>query len=278
MASLITRGVTLAAALIAVCIVLNPSQSSGDGDATIALCEVSGPSVDDARINGIVFTVDKPFESVQVRLDLAQAGHYDFTAEIRRSTGFVSPPVGSQHQSYDFSAGHWYIQFEFGPIPVVGRETFAFRLTNVATPDDIGLFFEGTANVDTCPDFYDTNENNVADPSVRGNEMFVAVRGSSIYPDVWGDTKCDGVVRVDDALAEVRQLAGIAEPAAIVCTAVGSPVLVDGVPGQFADWNCSGTADASDAVAILAAIGRVESTPAGGCRAVGAAVSIDVGA
>jgi hypothetical protein len=276
--SLIRVGLTLTAALIAVGIVFKPSQSLGDGDVTVALCDAPGVGVDNARVRGLVFTVDRPFESVQVRLDLSQAGHYDFTAEIRRSTGFVSPPVSSQHQSYDFSAGHLYIQFEFGPIPVVGRETFTFRLTNVATPDDINIFYEGAANVDTCPDFYDTNENNVADPSVRGNEMFVRVLGSSIYPDVWGDTLCDGLVGVEDALAEVRQLAGISQPAAIVCTAVGSPVLIDGTPGQFADWNCSGTAEASDAVAILAAIGRIESTPVGGCRAVGAAVSIDVGA
>lgn len=277
MTMLITRGLTLAVALIAVCIVLSPSRTSGAGDVTIALCDVPGVGVDNARVRGIVFTVDKPFESVQVRLDLSQAGHFDFTAEVRRSTGFVSPPVGTQVFSFDLPAGHMFIQFDFGPIPVVGRETFTFRLTDVTTPDDIGIFYEGAANVDTCPDFYDTNENNVANPTVRGNEMFVRVLGSSIYPDVWGDTKCDGVVRVDDALAQVRQLAGIAEPAAIVCTAVGSPVLVNGTLGQFADWNCSGTAEASDAVAILAAIGRIESTPAGGCRAVGAAVAIDVG-
>jgi hypothetical protein len=272
-----TIGLLLVTALIAVCTVINPSRTSGAGDVTIALCDVAGEGVDNARLRGIVFTVDKPFESIQVRLEMSQQGHYDFTAEVRRSTGFVSPPVGSQQFSYDMPAGHNYIQFDFDPIAVVGRETFTFRLTDVSTPGDLGIFFEGTGNVDTCPDFHDTNENSVAEPTVRGNEMFVRVLGSSIYPDVWGDTKCDGVVRVDDALAQVRQLAGIAEPAAIVCTSVGSPVLANNTPGVFADWNCNGTAEAGDALAILAAIGGVEPLPAAGCRPIGAAVSIDVG-
>jgi hypothetical protein len=247
------------------------------GDVTIALCDQNGDGVDNTRLRGIVFTVDRPFESVQVRLALPADGHYEFRAEIRRSSGFVAPLAGSRHTALDVTAGHWFVQFDFEPQAVVGSETFSFRLTDHVTPGDQGTFFEGAANADNCPDFYDTDQNDIANPTVRGNEMFARVLSSSEYPDVWGDTRCDGVVGADDALTELRQLSGIAQPAAIICGETGSLVLVNAAPATFGDWDCDGTADSEDAIAILAAIAHAAAPPEGGCFPIGAAVAIDIG-
>ena len=59
---------------------------------TILECPGPGTGGDRADFRAIRFTVDQPFDTVEVRMEGRVAGFYTFDAELRRSTGFFTTP------------------------------------------------------------------------------------------------------------------------------------------------------------------------------------------
>ena len=72
------------------------------------------PNGDLAEFRGIRFTVDESFVAVEVRMDGRAAGTYNFTAELRRSTGFTAPVEASSPVSVVLPGTH-----NVTPYPVV---------------------------------------------------------------------------------------------------------------------------------------------------------------
>ncbi|HEV57326.1 MAG TPA: hypothetical protein ENN87_07485, partial [Phycisphaerales bacterium] len=67
-------------------VVLAAPVAAHPGD-TILACEEVGITGDRADLRGLAFTVRLDFASVGVRMNGAVAGSYEFTAELRRSSG-----------------------------------------------------------------------------------------------------------------------------------------------------------------------------------------------
>ena len=138
----------------------------------VLACNGTGISGDQAALRGIVFTVSQGFSAVEVRMAGAVAGTYFFTAELRRSSGFTGPADYSQNVSIDLpltgAPPYKPVHIDFGNIPVAGAETFSLRFTNFDAP---GLSFFETFGIGNkpCPNVMETEENNVAVPSERGD-------------------------------------------------------------------------------------------------------------
>lgn len=127
-----------------------------------------------ADSRGIRFNVSQDFSVVVVRMDGNVAGNYTISAELRRSNGYLGPA--------DFVAGnvpaavpgttdtipYEEVTFDFGQVAVSGNETFTLKFDVVSGPGN--LFFEthGIGNT-PCPNVEETSENNVANPTERGD-------------------------------------------------------------------------------------------------------------
>jgi hypothetical protein len=123
---------------------------------------------DTASLRGIRFHVDQDFQAVRLELKGTTTGAYTFDAELRRSTGFTAAVEVSVPMQVDLVSGRDIsVPIYFDDVAVSGSETFTLKLTN---------FSGGTVYLDTyglganpCPDVEETSQNNVADPSVRGD-------------------------------------------------------------------------------------------------------------
>lgn len=156
--------------------VLSPVQQDGDTpeDFPILRCTATGTGGDRADLRGIRFNVGRNFTGVEVRMAASVAGNYTFSAELRRSSGFTVKPEATVRKSISApasSAGTPYdvVSIKFPQeISVKGTETFT--LSFVAVSGQGTLYFEtyGIGNA-PCPNVEETNENNVASPTVRGD-------------------------------------------------------------------------------------------------------------
>jgi hypothetical protein len=142
-------------------------------DVPILTCDGTGTGGDRADSRGIRFTVSESFSSVEVRMDAHIAGTYKFNAELRRSTGYLgaadfTQPVSVSVPGNSSSPPYVPVKINFGNVPVSGSETFTLRFTSVT--GEGFLFFEvfGIGNK-PCPNVVETEENNVADPTERGD-------------------------------------------------------------------------------------------------------------
>ena len=152
---------------------------------TILQCagiRITGDLADSRRIR---FTVDQPFDAVEVRMDGRVAGSYTFDAELRRSTGFVTTPdyvatgIGADLPGDSGTQPYSVVKIGFGEVPVTGSETFTMKFTNITGPGS--LFFEpyGIGN-EPCPNVEEAETNNVATPLVRGDPAgFKVLSGAS---------------------------------------------------------------------------------------------------
>lgn len=148
---------------------------------TILVCPGVGTGGDAADLRGIRFTVDQPFTTIQFRVDGSVAGNYLFTAELRRSTGFLGPADYLQNGVSVLAPGTPSVipfaeaTVDFGLIPVTGSETFTLKLSSIAGPGDLYLEVFGVGNT-PCPGVEETNENNVPLPTERGDPAGFTVR------------------------------------------------------------------------------------------------------
>ncbi|MDJ0866917.1 MAG: thrombospondin type 3 repeat-containing protein [Myxococcota bacterium] len=149
-------------------------------------CDGIGNGGDLADARGIRFTVDRDFSAVDVRMDGTSPGVYLFDLELRRSRGFVGDPevavtsVPIRVPGQFLSTPYPSHRFAFDRVPVSGRETFTLRFVNVSGPVGTdALLFEvfGIGN-ERCDDVQETEENDVAAPTVRGDPAGFRVLGS----------------------------------------------------------------------------------------------------
>jgi hypothetical protein len=101
------------------------------------------------------------------------AGLYNVTAELRRSIGFLGPAeavINNQPVNAPASGSTPYAEiiFDFGNISVAGSETFTLKFDVSSGPGS--LYFE-TFGIGTtpCANVEETDENNVAFPTERGD-------------------------------------------------------------------------------------------------------------
>jgi hypothetical protein len=139
----------------------------------ILTCTGTGTGGDLADLRGIRFTVSQSFDAIETRFDASSPGTYSFTAEIRRSSGFLGAPIATATASIQLpgSIGHTPykpVRFNFGNIAVSGAETFTVKFTGFSGPGIVYFETFGIGNA-PCPNVEQTNENNVADPTVRGD-------------------------------------------------------------------------------------------------------------
>jgi serine/threonine protein kinase len=148
---------------------------------TLLVCPGTGSGGDSAHSRGIRFTVDQSFTTIKVRLDGSVAGNYFFTAELRRSTGFLGPAdytlngVGFAAPGTANITPYAEVTFAFGLIPVTGSETFTLKFTSITGPGTLYLEVFGIGTT-PCPGVEETNENNVAVPTERGDPAGFTVR------------------------------------------------------------------------------------------------------
>ena len=137
-------------------------------------CAGDGSGGDLADSRGIRFNVAEDFSVIVVRVDGSVAGNYVITAELRRSNGFLGPadfvdsnilvavPGTTDNVPYE------EVTLDFGQVSVSGNETFTLKFDVISGSGN--LFFEthGIGNT-PCPNVQETNENNVANPTERGD-------------------------------------------------------------------------------------------------------------
>ncbi len=143
-------------------------------DFPILRCTATGITGDLANTRGIRFTVNQSFKSVEVRMAASVLGTYNFTGELRRSTGFLDEPIAVINATVSnipsSTAGTPYkpVTVNFVAVSVSGSESFTLRFIDVKGPGN--LYFEtyGIGN-NPCANVEETSENNVANPNVRGD-------------------------------------------------------------------------------------------------------------
>ena len=146
-------------------------------------CTAPGTGGDRADLRGVRFTVDESFYAIEMNFAASSAGTFDFDAELRRSTGFTGPadyttldPVITPLPATSDGLPYKTVRLDFGSVPVSGSETFTLKFVENSAPSF--WFFEthGFGN-DPCPNVIETNENNVAAPTERGDPAGFKVLG-----------------------------------------------------------------------------------------------------
>lgn len=140
---------------------------------TILTCPGVGTGGDLADARGIRFTVNQTFTQVKVRMAGGTAGAYNITAELRRSDGFLGAAeavLSNEIINVPASGSEPYgeVILDFGDILVAGNETFTLKFILNSGPGS--LFFETFGIGSTpCANVEETNENDVANPTERGD-------------------------------------------------------------------------------------------------------------
>ncbi len=177
------------------------NQPDAPDDYPILECNANGITGDLADMRGIVFTPPSGFSKLVVRMAATVAGSYYFDAELRRSGGFtdaaevtknVTASVTGNTQSYPYTP----VTIDFGSISAKGNENFSLRFTNIKGQGT--LYFEtyGIGNK-PCANVMETNENNVAIPTERGDPAGFQVFAGGTTPALvasLGSPVIDGVI------------------------------------------------------------------------------------
>lgn len=267
---------------------LTPNPAASHGTIDILICDPPATSGgDNARLRGIRFSVDQPFDAIEMRFFSDMDGTVQFDTLIRHSSGFAVPPEATAPVSVDLLAegGPPYttIHMDFPQVPVAGTETFTLAFDNVSSPGDTGVFYEVQANSpDLCSDVAATNENNVEIPTVRGSEPYLKVLGlpePSATPVLgqrhWGDHDCDDDIDSLDALRSLRFTAGLPLEPKIACLYFGQTVDVSPADLGLITWgdvDCDGSMTAVDALVLLRSVAALPFSQEPGCPEVGVAV------
>jgi hypothetical protein len=103
-------------------------------------------------------------------------------AELRRSTGFtgnadyVSAVVTIDLPAVTAGTPYKVVRFTFDTVPVSGSETFTYKILIDSAPSNLYLETYGIGHY-PCSGVEETNENNVANPTVRGDPAGFQVFG-----------------------------------------------------------------------------------------------------
>jgi len=136
-------------------------------------CNSVGGGGFNAAFRGVRFTSPDAFTAIELRMEGAVAGDFNFTAELRRSSGFlVAPerivPGVSVTVPGNFTS-HPYLpvaRIELGNVPVAPG-TFTLKLADVTGPSS--LFFEIDAAPCPTGDVVGTIDNSTAFPAASGS-------------------------------------------------------------------------------------------------------------
>jgi hypothetical protein len=139
----------------------------------ILVCAGTGLSGgDNAFLRGIRFTVSQSFNAVEVRMAGSSAGTYSFTAELRRSSGYITKPIATTNVVVNLvasgSSPMQIVRMEFGNISVSGTETFTLKFIDVRSVGTLYMEVFGIG-VKPCANVEETDENDVAAPTERGD-------------------------------------------------------------------------------------------------------------
>ena len=195
---------------------------SHDGT-VVAACDVVGISGDFANTRGLRFEVGSDFASVEVRMLSTVSGSYEFTAELRRSIGFVDPLLAAVRVSPNLISGieppYTTVHIDFPPIPVSGTETFTLRFVDFSGPGSVYFETAGIGNY-PCPTFIVTEGNTEADPVLRSSAtgMRILAPPAGCMGDCQGDINGDRKVNMED-------LAILSSNWLNVCAPIELPVL-----------------------------------------------------
>jgi len=189
-----------------------PADPAAPDDYPILVCTGTGTGGDVASLRGIRFTVNQNFKSVEVRMAASSAASYAITAELRQSSGFTGNPLATSRVTVNLpsdASGTPYlpVTFNFGNITVSGSQTFTLKFIPPAGGGTVYFETFGIGNK-PCPNVEETEENNVANPTERGDP------------------------------AGFKVLAASAASFAIVSSLASPPPQIDGVVG-FGEWNLS---------------------------------------
>jgi hypothetical protein len=152
----------------------HPAQPEAPEDIPILTCNGTGTGGDQAALRGIRFTVSQSFASVEVRMAGSSAGNYGLAAELRNSNGFTGAPnfTATVNTSLPAIGVQPYkpVRFNLGNVVVSGTQTFTLKFINTGAPVESLPFLEvfGIGNT-PCPNVMETDENNVANPTERGD-------------------------------------------------------------------------------------------------------------
>lgn len=161
--------------LAATALAAPPRQPNAPDAIVVLQCNLTGTG-GDLIDRGIRFTLNQSFSQVELRMAGSVAGTYSFQAHLRRSTGFTSAPIANATVSATlpvFTAGVPYqpVRINFGatvPVAAAG-ETFTVALDNLSGASTTAYFEVFGIGVNPCaPAIQETDENNVAVPTVRG--------------------------------------------------------------------------------------------------------------
>ena len=160
----------------------SPASPQSPENYPILVCPVTGITSDLANSRGIRFTVSQNFTAVEVRLTASISGSFTLQAELRRSTGFTDPILATTSATVTLPSGgslpYKPVTFTFSPINVSGAQTFTLKFS--ITSGNGSVYFE-TAGIGNqpCPNVEETEENNVANPTVRGDPTGFKVLAAS---------------------------------------------------------------------------------------------------
>jgi hypothetical protein len=216
-----------------------PAVFAHDG-AVVGQCDVVGSGGDFANVRGLQFTASANFASIEVRMNPAISGIYDFTAELRRSAGFAAPLLAAVRVSATLPVTQppfTVVHIDFPPISVSGTETFTLRFVDIAGPGY--LYFE-TAGIGNfpCTTFIVTEDQTSASPVIRssatGMRILAPPAGCSDCPgDLNGDRK---VNMADLEILSANWLRVCAPTELPVLTLQGSamnPTIAEGIASFF---------------------------------------------
>ncbi len=161
------------------------------------VCESPGSAEDFAASRGVRFRASRDFRTAELRFEGSVAGTYTFDAELRRSTGFTDTPervVSGLTTTTPGTLGthpDWPGVIDFGePVRVLGSDAFTLKLTNITGP---GILYFETYGIGTmpCGNVEETEQNNVADPTVRGDPagFRLLIDRDLGLPTIWCDTE-----------------------------------------------------------------------------------------
>jgi len=193
-------------------------------------CSAVGIGGDNASFRGVRFEVNQSFTAVEIHVQGASAGVRDFDLELRRSMGYVDPivhsvPVSANLAGTASTTPYPAIRVDFpAPVVVNGTEFFTLKVANLSGGT---MYWEvaGIGNI-PCPMAIVTDQNNVANPTVRTSACGLKVINDN--GGVLGVNYCTALPNSTGAAAEISA-AGSSVAATNDLTLVAS-----GVPaGQF---------------------------------------------
>ncbi len=177
---------------------LYPAQSQSTGPALapdsplapeaypILTCPVTGITGDLADLRGIRFTVAQSFTAIEVRLSAATAGNFTILAELRNSTGFTGPTLATTSTSgripHFTTQPYLPVTFTFNPVAVSGTQTYTLKFSITSGTGSVYFETAGIGNM-PCANVEETEENNVALPTVRGDPTGFKVLAAN--PSSW---------------------------------------------------------------------------------------------